>query len=1319
MPQIAKIGQSETIDQFTVPIQVQIGGIGLKAIALCDTGAAMYLSMTPELARRIVESLQGKILKLPKAIHLQDYSGNPNGIVTHYIRASLVVDGRQFDRQKFLVMASSHGVFIGREFWAKHRVGLFPATNSLVWPDDIKPLASFSRPILLTDQSPQPINLQHQTDAVRRDRLMDKNDKETKRRAILQRKWREPPALNALGDAVQPLVPTPECPALQKDDRVPISSIIAKIEADPRMERWKKLPMPTNPIPVFQVRRERVVSIAEVIPATPSAKQRDWLRTFDGKPIPFPDGESPDHVEMVRQKLPHQLRHLEGFFSKENSKKLPPSRQGFDVVLDLNRPIEGQPSRYPTPYAYQGLEKETVDELFKIGFIERCDKMPTHSAPTLFVPKKDTPERRFCCDYRFINKFIEKRLVLAPDVPGTIARVGRAKRLSKIDIIRAFNRMLVALESRYLTAFTTRQGTFQWKVLPFGLSVGPAWFQALVNAQLNELLDSIASAYADDVLIFTEDDDEDAHFEAVEEVIYRLNKADLQGDIKKSLFNVTETSYLGMMLEVGKGVSIDPEKVRAITEWDWKDVNSKQAVRSFLGLCNYIRVFCYHASEVQEPLNRLLKKDVPFVKGPEQLEAFNKMKELATQAPVLAFFKPGRPIKVECDASAKATGGVIWQEQDDKSWKPIGFSSKSMTPTEQAYPIQDQELLAVIHSLRDNEQALWGTEFVVLTDHQALVYFSSKRLLSTRQIRWSQYLANFDITWRYRPGKENVAADALSRKTIDNPTVKAREKADRTLSMIPPERVELPVASVETREDRTTPQGSDLVDLIVKENQDRQLGLHDGRLVVPETTADGKIFLRTALLREAHEPSIFAHGGQNKTRAAVHKTYWWETLGRDVKRYIRNCRECQRNKTRHDKTPGLLHPIAIPSQVWHTVIVDGKSMPTDVQGYDYVWAFICKFARLMVTIPGKKTDDAETLAKRYYRRVYCFLGMPLHWISDNAGPFISEFMETINKLTGTKHRHGSARHPQSQGGIEITNADLDQRLRFYIDKYQKRWSEHLPALDFAHNSSHHASLGMSPLKVMTGCEPRNALSLPLPDVDLDSERKQAASKLVRQARDVQEIAHKTALHAQRLQETQANKTRRPADFAVADLVYVSKKGFSTEAPTTKLDSQWVGPWRIKEMKGHSYLLETPGWYHGSRVFHADRLRKAANDPLPQQHTQPEPPDEIDGEPEWEVERVLASRLEGRGRNKKLHYQVAWKGCDPDETFWPARNFKNATARLESFHREYPDAAGPPVRIQTWIREAADGIPNEDHPDDDVAEHDGQSSLGPKRNKRRH
>ena len=99
-------------------------------------------------------------------------------------------------------------------------------------------------------------------------------------------------------------------------------------------------------------------------------------------------------------------------------------------------------------------------------------------------------------------------------------------------------------------------------------------------------------------MVYTDEDRDEAYFNQVEEVIYCLHSAELQGNIKKSRFNVQTVNYLGMVIEAGQGVRVDPGKVKTILDWDFKDPRSKTAIRSFLGLCNYIRVSCHHTSGV-------------------------------------------------------------------------------------------------------------------------------------------------------------------------------------------------------------------------------------------------------------------------------------------------------------------------------------------------------------------------------------------------------------------------------------------------------------------------------------------------------------------------------------------------------------------------------------------------------------------------------------------------------------------------------------------------------------------------------------------------
>jgi hypothetical protein len=119
------------------------------------------------------------------------------------------------------------------------------------------------------------------------------------------------------------------------------------------------------------------------------------------------------------------------------------------------------------------------------------------------------------------------------------------------------------------------------------------------------------------------------------------------------------------------------------------------------------------------------------------------------------------------------------------------------------------------------------------------------------------------------------------------------------------------------------------------------------------------------------------------------------------------------------------------------------------------------------------------------------------------------------------------------------------------------------------------------------------------------------------------------------------------------------------------------------MHGHSYVLDLPKHMKMDNVFSADRLRKAAMNPLPGQIEPPPPPIEVNGEPEYPVTRILASRV----RNHVLQYKAEWEGCDPDDTWYNADSFTNSASKIKEFHDMYPDEAGPPMRLMQWLEAA--------------------------------
>jgi len=202
--------------------------------------------------------------------------------------------------------------------------------------------------------------------------------------------------------------------------------------------------------------------------------------------------------------------------------------------------------------------KKYITENLQKGFI--APGCAPHAAPVLFTRKADGG-LRFCVDYWKLNMMTWKDRYPIPLIDETLARLGKARIFTKLDIRQAFHRIRIHPDSEDLTTFRTRYGTYKFKVVPFGLTNGPATYQRYMNDVLFDYLDDFCTAYLDDILIYSENELE--HEEHVKKVLERLRQAGLQADIKKCEFSVKKTKFLGFIISTN-GIEVDLEKTAVI-----------------------------------------------------------------------------------------------------------------------------------------------------------------------------------------------------------------------------------------------------------------------------------------------------------------------------------------------------------------------------------------------------------------------------------------------------------------------------------------------------------------------------------------------------------------------------------------------------------------------------------------------------------------------------------------------------------------------------------------------------------------------------------
>jgi hypothetical protein len=403
--------------------------------------------------------------------------------------------------------------------------------------------------------------------------------------------------------------------------------------------------------------------------------------------------------------------------------------------------------------------KKQIQELLDKGVIVPSS-LPCGS-PIVLVPKKDGTWR-MCVDFRALNKIMVNNHYPLPRIDDFLDQLKDAKHFTMLYLRSRYHQIRIAEGDTWKTTFKTKQGFFEWMVMPFRLCNAPATFMRVMNDVLIPFLDDCVIVYLDDIFIFSKSREE--HVKHVKQVLDVLRKEIFFLKMFKCEFGKTSLIYLGHIVGGGE-LKTDPSKVKVILEWP--KPNNVIEVIIFLGSTQYWRKFIANFSSIAAPLHEVKSVKQVFQWGGKQHKAFDDLKEKISSVPILSLPNLRQPFEIQTNARNYAMGEVLLQHG-----KPIYFHSENFNGVVINYPTYDKELYALVQSVKKWKHYLLGKETIIHTDHQPLQYLQSQtKLQQAKHIRWMSFLQQFHLVIMYKKGIYNKVVDMLSSPIISSSVI--------------------------------------------------------------------------------------------------------------------------------------------------------------------------------------------------------------------------------------------------------------------------------------------------------------------------------------------------------------------------------------------------------------------------------------------------------------------------------------------------------------------------------------------------------------------
>lgn len=750
------------------------------------------------------------------------------------------------------------------------------------------------------------------------------------------------------------------------------------------------------------------------------------------------------------------------------------------------------------PIAFKRAVNAELDRLVADDVLEPINVMetPIEWASPLVIDIKKNGKVRICADFKVtINRYIKKQLHPLPHLSEVANDFAGFTEFSIIDLKDAYYQVIVHPSCRKYLTIATEKGYFQYKRLPFGITIAPMLFQRFMDTVFADIPGVVC--VQDDIALGGIDRID--HLNRLRLVLQRLQQVGLAVQPEKVSLLKKEITFLGHIIDAN-GIRPVPTKVDAIKSMP--PPKNISELRSFLGSINQFNSFVPNLLPSCQNLHRLLQKHNSWLWGKAEQETFDHLKTLITSDQVLAHFDPRIPVILSCDASEYGIGAVLLHQYSDGRIRLISAASRTLTSAEKNYSSIDREALAIIFGVDKFYKYLFGRHFYLQTDHKPLErLFGEKaeipKLAASRLIRWAIQLSAFDYTLTYVPGSQNCIADALSRLPIPGSPTTFELRASQSVQQIVTESLEnfsltRNILRVRTQRDHilqtvacymstSWPQSSNLpADLVPYYDKKDVLTFEKGilmfgqRVVIPES-------LKQIVLQKLH----FTHPGISAAKSLARATVWWPKCDFDIETFVKNCSHCQKHGPREPQTP--LNLWNTPEKPWDRLHIDFTG---PFEGH-YWFVVIDAYSRWLEIFPMSNATTCNTI--QLLRLLFCRFGVPRQIVSDNGAQFTSHDFKNFCSQNGVKLAFTTPYHSRSNGLVERAIRTFKWRfskISTAIPDHKLRLQEML----FMYRTTEHSTTGRTPAELFFGRRINTPLDLLKPSVRSTIDQRQFMTK---------------------------------------------------------------------------------------------------------------------------------------------------------------------------------------------------------------------------------